>query len=273
MSEASPLPLSLQLPACREPFLEQVAKSFGNACHSYTGASRLQQQVALDALALLPATTQGQLLDVGCGPGWIHPRLSGYCHTFSAVDLSAGMLAKAASKQLATDYIQADAERLPLPSQSVDTVYSSLMLQWCQRPAAVLAEITRILTPGGQLVLTTLVDGSLAELKHAFAALDNKQHVNHFLAVSDLIAAASTVSGVQWQFTERSYSLFYADVQSLARELKALGANKVADRQSQGLTGKGYWQKLAAAYDVKRSAAGLPATYQVLLITGVKDGS
>lgn len=252
-------------------FIRQVAHSFGKACDSYLPAARLQQQVALDALALLPAEQQGHLLDLGCGPGWIHPRFAAYCRHFSAADLSAGMLAKAAGQKLATNYLQADAKQLPLAAKSVDKVFSSLMLQWCPQPAAVFAEIDRVLTPGGRIVLTTLVDGTLAELKRAFATLDGNQHVNQFLPVADVCAAARTVSNINWQFEQRCYPLFYPDVISLARELKALGANQVAERQSRGLTGKRYWQNLAGAYDVNRSTLGLPASYQVLIITGYKN--
>lgn len=252
-------------------FLAQVARSFGNACDSYLSAARLQQQVALDALTLLPADSRGHLLDLGCGPGWIHPRFSSYCQSFSAVDLSAGMLAKAACAQLAADYIQADAAHLPLQPDSVDKIFSSLMLQWCKQPATVFAEIERVLTPGGRVVITTLVDGTLTELKQAFATLDNYQHVNSFLPASELRAAASAAPGISWQFEQRRYPLYYPNVQSLARELKALGAHQVAGRQSQGLTGKGYWQQLAAAYETHRTMLGLQASYQVLVMTGVKN--
>lgn len=254
-------------------FLQQVAKSFGNACHSYLAAARLQQQVALEALALIPAHPKGHLLDLGCGPGWIHPQFADYCQQFTAVDLSAGMLAKAANQQLAAAYILADAEQLPLPDASVDKVFSSLMLQWCTNPHAALSHIARVLTPGGQAVVTTLVAGSLLELQQAFACVDDKQHVNHFLPVQQLKEAASLVTNMSWQCIERSYTLYYPDVQSLARELKALGANQVAGRQQQGLTGKSYWQKLAMAYDKTRTTEGLPATYQVLQLLGVKDGA
>lgn len=262
-------------------FIRQVAHSFGKACDSYLPAARLQQQVALDALTLLPADKQGHLLDLGCGPGWIHPRFTAYCNQFTAADLSAGMLAKAASQQLAshiaspltTTYVQADAQQLPLPAQSVDKLFSSLMLQWCPKPAAVFAEAERILAPGGRIVMTTLVDGTLAELKQAFASLDQQQHINHFLPAADVVAAAGSVSNIRWQFEQRCYPLFYTDVVSLARELKALGANQVAGRQSRGLTGKGYWQQLAAAYDLNRTTLGLPASYQVLIITGYKNAS
>lgn len=258
-----------------EPFLASVAKSFGDACDSYTNAARLQQQVALDALALLPTDPCGELLDVGCGPGWIHPRFSEYCAGFTAVDLSAGMLKKAAQQQLARDYFQADAAMLPLKSGSIDKVFSSLMLQWCVKPAAVFAEIVRVMRPGGRAVITTLVDGTLTELKQAFASVDNQQHVNHFLTENDVVSAAHSVQGIRWQVESRSYLLYYPGVFELARELKALGANKVAARSQfpqQGLKGRGYWQQLAEAYDTKRTLLGLPATYQVVIFSGYKDG-
>jgi len=253
-----------------EGFLTQVADSFSKACDSYFSAARLQQQVALDALTQLPQDQRGNLLDIGCGPGWIHPRFAHYSTSFSAVDLSAGMLNKASQQGLAANYFQANAEVLPIPDCSVDKVFSSLMLQWCPAPEAVFAEISRVLTPGGHAVVTTLVDGTLAELKQAFASMDHHQHVNAFLSEQQVMAAARAAAGMHWQFESRRYPLYYPDVQSLARELKALGANQVSGRAKRGLTGKGYWQQLAKAYETKRSLLGLPATYQVLIITGYK---
>ncbi|WP_207903160.1 methyltransferase domain-containing protein [Rheinheimera sp. D18] len=255
-----------------ERFISQVANSFSKASEQYITAARLQQQVALDALTLLPADRRGQLLDIGCGPGWIHPRFSAYSTGFSAVDLSQGMLQKAAQQQLATRYIQANAASLPLQNQSIDKVFSSLMLQWCPDPSAVLAEISRVLVPGGRAVITTLIDGTLTELKQAFASIDNQQHVNSFLVQQQLCAAAAQVPNVSWQFTQHSYQLYYPDVISLAKELKTLGANQVAKRHAGGLTGKNYWQRLATAYNQNCTALGLPATYQVLIISGVKHG-
>ncbi|KKO46710.1 biofilm PGA synthesis protein PgaA [Arsukibacterium ikkense] len=257
---------------CETDFLKQVAASFGKACDSYQAAARLQQQVAQTILAMLAADQQGQLLDLGCGPGWIHPQFSQYCNAFSAVDLSAGMLAKASSQQLATAYIQADAAALPLAAGQFAKVFSSLMLQWCPKPAAVLAEAARVLAPRGQLVLSTLVQGTLHELQGAFATLDQHSHIHSFLAEAELIGATKNLPDISWQFERRCYSLYYPDVQSLARELKALGANQLARRSQTGLTGKGYWQKLAAAYERHRSSEGLPATYQVLIIRGEKHG-
>lgn len=254
-------------------FLSQVADSFSKACDSYFSAARLQQQVALDALTRLPSDQQGKLLDIGCGPGWIHPRFCHFSASFSAVDLSSGMLNKAAQQGLAENYIQANAASLPIPDCSIDKIFSSLMLQWCPAPDAVFAEVSRVLAPGGRVVMTTLLDGTLAELKQAFSNMDNRQHVNAFLGEQQVMAAALAATGMHWQFERRSYVLYYPDVQSLARELKALGANQVSERLRQGLTGKNYWRQLAEAYETKRGLLGLPATYQVLIITGYKTNN
>lgn len=251
-------------------FSTELAKSFGKACDSYLPAARLQQQVAQQALSLLAADANGHLVDLGCGPGWLHPQLVAYCQQFSAIDLSAGMLAKAAELALAKQYLQADAQALPLRDHSVDKLFSSLMLQWCSDPELVLNEINRVLKPGGHAVLTTLTDGTLSELKQAFAALDNKPHVNPFLSADALMNAAKNVAGIHWQFALQPVVLYYSDVQALARELKALGASRVAGRTATPFAGKAYWQKLNQAYEPFRHAQGLAATYQVLTITGQK---
>ena len=254
-------------------FSRAVAASFSRASESYIGAARLQQQVALDALALLPQEARGSLLDLGCGPGWLHPRLTRYCERFTAVDLSLGMLEKAAQQQLASDYIQADAQALPLAAASFDKVFSSLMLQWCVKPALVFGEIARVLQPGGRAVVTTLVEGTLSEFQQAFRQLDDAEHIHRFLTADQIVAAAGTATTMRWQAESRSYPLYYPDVLALARELKALGAHQVAGRcnaAEQGLTGKGYWQSLEQAYQPFRTMLGLPATYQVLTLSGYK---
>ena len=171
-----------------EPFLNKVAKSFGAASDSYIQGARLQQQVALDALALLPKQPYGHLLDLGCGPGWLHPRLIQHCQKLTAIDLSAGMLARAAQANIASQYLQADAQQLPLADASVDNVFSSLMLQWCATPQRAVQELCRILRPGGTMLLSTLVQGSMAEFQQSWAAVDNDAHQLELWSASDLLA-------------------------------------------------------------------------------------
>ena len=48
--------------------------------------------------------------------------------------------------------VDAGAERLPLADQSIDTVVSTLVLCTVEQPDRALAEIARVLRPGGQLL-------------------------------------------------------------------------------------------------------------------------
>lgn len=247
-----------------------IAACFGKAAASYQHAARLQRQVAYQALAGLTAaaatsgTTLGKTLDVGCGPGWLHPELAPHTETLTALDFSAGMLAAAKAQGQAAHYLLADAAAIPLADASINTVFSSLMLQWCPEPAEVLREINRVLMPGGRAVVTTLVAGTLSELQTAFAAVDQHQHVQHFLPLNALSAAAEA-SGASWQLVSYQLDLHYPDIFALAKELKQLGASYIANRGRQGLTGKGYWQQVAAAYP-NASAVGLTASYQVAVL-------
>lgn len=252
-------------------FSQQIARSFSRASDSYIDAARLQQQVALDALQWLPAQ-QNTILDLGCGPGWLHPQLATYCQQLFALDFSEGMLQHAAQQNIAARYIQADAADVPLNANSIDAVFSSLMLQWCAQPELVLNEVNRILVPGGTAVIATLVAGTLAELQQAFAQLDNAQHIHQFLPLTKLqqLIDAQEQTQTTWQLIPQRYPLFYPDVFALLHELKALGANQVATRRA-GLTGKTYWQKLNVLYEKFRTEHGVEASYQVVFLIGRKN--
>jgi malonyl-CoA O-methyltransferase len=48
------------------------------------------------------------------------------------------------------------------------------------------------------------------------------------------------------------------------RELKRIGARNAASQRSRALTGRGRMQRMIAAYETQRSAAGLPASFEVI---------
>ncbi len=245
----------------------RIAAHFDKGAVSYLHAASLQQQVASQLAELLPAHVP-VILDLGCGPGWLQPTLARHCQSLWAADLSAAMLQQARQIGAASQFFQADASALPLPDASVDLVFSSLMLQWCPEPAAVLAEISRLLKPGGRLLLTTLVAGSLAEFSHSWAAVDQQPHQLTFLPVAELLAQLQQPA-LTLTYQVQHYQQFYPDVFSLARSFQQIGANYVAGRQP-GLTGKQRWQQFAAAYEQCRCPQGLPLSYQVLQLQAVK---
>ncbi|HRW48215.1 MAG TPA: class I SAM-dependent methyltransferase [Caldilinea sp.] len=111
---------------------------------------------ALDLLDLHP----GQLVaDVGCGPGAYHALVAAAGCTAIGIDASFGMMrdvaAQAAEQRLAVWPVQASAERLPLADSSVDRLMANHMLYHVPDQEAALAEMRRVLKPGGRVMLAT----------------------------------------------------------------------------------------------------------------------
>ncbi len=101
----------------------------------------------------LEGRAPGKMLDLGCGSG----RLSVVARELGwrtvCLDLSMEMLG-AARETGATRMVQADAERVPLRSRSVEAALSFAMLEYVPHPEQVLAELARVLKPGGTLLIT-----------------------------------------------------------------------------------------------------------------------
>lgn len=248
---------------------DDIARHFGRARESYEQAARLQRVVAAKALTLLTPTA-GLLLDLGSGPGWFHPKLKQHCADLIALDLSFDMLQKTSAAQQAALVCQADAQFLPVASESIDRVFSSLMLQWCEQPELVLHEINRVLRPGGSAVISTLLDGTLQEFKQAWSEVDQHQHINQFLPLDFYKQPERQYPHLGLQLQTETVQLQYPDVLALARELKDLGANTVTQGRNKALTGKKRWQQVQQAYPSRCRDGQISASYQVLYLTLTK---
>jgi arsenite methyltransferase len=109
----------------------------------------------------------GTALDVGSGPGNVTASLAGAAGPDGlalGVDISEPMLARAVRSEAGSNvgFIRADAQRLPLRDNTVDAVVSLAVLQLIPNPAAALAEMARVLRPGGRLAVMVPTAGSTA---------------------------------------------------------------------------------------------------------------
>ncbi|GAB3183364.1 class I SAM-dependent methyltransferase [Nesterenkonia halophila] len=98
---------------------------------------------------------RGPMLDVGCGPGHWTALLAEGGREVLGVDVSAEMIASARARWQVPEFRQADAEGLPVPTASRGAVlawYSLIHLPPERLPTG-LAEISRVLAPGGSLLL------------------------------------------------------------------------------------------------------------------------
>lgn len=252
----------------------RVRRAFDRAAAGYDRAAVLQREVGarlierLDYVRLAPA----RILDLGSGTGGVAAALARRYPRgrILQMDLSAAMLAQARARfrwrrwRGKMQFAAGDAERLPLAAGTFDLVVSNLALQWCNDLAAVMAEFRRVLRPGGLLMFTTFGPDTLRELRQAWSAVDGHVHVSRFPDmhdIGDLMVGAGLADPVM---DMEPFTLTYADVGGLMRDLKAIGAANAARGRPRGLTGKGRMQALAAAYESWRSAGRLPATYEVV---------
>ncbi|HEX5996794.1 MAG TPA: class I SAM-dependent methyltransferase [Jiangellales bacterium] len=129
------------------------------------GTGPALHHVVLDLAALHGTET---IVDVGCGNGTYLAELHRRGHNGLVVglDLSEGM-ARNSSVHAATAV--ADAQALPLPDGSVDIVLSLHMLYHVPNLTQAVAELRRVLRPGGTVLVATNGSGHTVEAKRILA--------------------------------------------------------------------------------------------------------
>nr|POE91022.1 putative methyltransferase at1g78140, chloroplastic [Quercus suber] len=104
----------------------------------------------------LKPALDGNIVDASCGSG-LFSRLFAQSGLFSLV------IALDYSENMNLILVRADISRLPFVSSSVDAVHAGAALQCWPSPSAAVAEISRVLRPGGVFVATTYIfDGPFA---------------------------------------------------------------------------------------------------------------
>lgn len=106
------------------------------------------------------------VLDVGCGPGYVGRAAAARGADVAAADIAGSMIELARAQGL--NAVQADAEHLPFPDAAFDAVIGNLLLPHLSRPEEATAEMTRVLAPGGRIVLSTWAGPSESRLMGVF---------------------------------------------------------------------------------------------------------
>jgi malonyl-CoA O-methyltransferase len=248
-----------------------VRAAFDRAGTTYESAAQLQERIGEELLSRLTAFRfqPRVVLDLGAGTGRLSAQLKRRYPRAQvlALDISLGMLRQAGHHQRLWRRfarVCADAQRLPLKSASVDLVFSSLMLQWCEPLDAALAEVRRVLRGEGFFAFSTFGPATLQELRRAWAAADDYNHVNHFIAVHDVGDALVRAGFSEPVLDVDRIGRGYPDALALMRDLKAIGAHNVTAGRPRSLLGRAHLERMRAAYERERANGVLPATYEVI---------
>lgn len=245
-----------------------IAQAFSKAASGYDTHAAFQRDVGYRLMAKMPQDLSGKIvIDLGCGTGYFSRQLQLRGAEVICADISPAMLACARERcgEERMSYHIADAECLPFPGSSADYVFSSLALQWCEELSVPLREILRVLKPDGQALFSTLLDGSLNELKQAWMKIDSYQHVNQFLTDNQVNIALAQAHCNKHQLDLPEITVWYETAFALMRDLKGIGATHVSGR-SPGLMNRKTLARVEKEYQTFSNHQGLlPATYQVCL--------
>ena len=162
-------------------------------------------QLPVDWLSIPPG---GVALDVGSGPGNVTAslaRAAGPDGLALGVDISEPMLARAVSAAAGPNvgFMRADAQQLPLRDKTVDAAVSLAVLQLIPDPLATLAEMVRVLKPGGRIAIMVptagRAGGLLRWLPNVGARFFNEEELGDTLEDLGLVGVRTkTLGNIQW---------------------------------------------------------------------------
>ena len=258
----------------------QARRAFERAARRGADPAALQREVEgrmlerLDLVRLVPK----RVLDAGCGAGrglgllrerYPAAELLGvdFSHAATRSASRSGSFAARLRRHFGrgmSALLCADFARLPLRAGAIDMVWSNLALAWAADPANALREFQRVLAPGGLLMFSSYGPDTLRELKSAFSAVSRARRVHSFIDmhdVGDMLVACGFAEPV---IDVERLTLTYPRVDDLAQDLRESGQTCAASDRLRGLTGRGVWLGMLAAYESERRGGRLPATVEVV---------
>ena len=173
-----------------------------------------------------------------------------------SMDFSAAMLRAARSKRgrfSRVREVQGDARQLPFADHSVDLVFANLLLPWVDDVPGYFGEISRVLRREGLFVFSTLGPDSLAEVRSAWGAVDQYQHVNAFADMHDIGDALTRARLLDPVLDVDYVKVSYREPEKLFADLTGAGARNALEFRASGLTGR---RKFAAFREQLWQSAG-----------------
>lgn len=256
----------------------RIKQDFNRAAEQYDYHASLQRRVA-DKLFSFVTNQDRQFdsfLDAGAGTGYFQ-ELSRKCQhrwTIYQLDLAFNMCAVAQRYASLPEYghtftINGEVEQLPLSNNSVDGLFSSLMLQWIVDIRQAFEETYRILQPGGYGFFSTFTPNTLYELNASFKTQGFRSPTSLFRDEAYLTELLEKAGFNDIVTTPETIVTPYGSLFDLMRSLKGIGAqNKMTVKNNRFLSHKGL--EAIETYYSQHYGDDIPATWEILYITARK---
>ncbi len=266
----------------------RVQRLFANTlrCESSQFLRREISSRMFDRLSLIKMLPE-RILDAGCGEG---DDLKLFAQIFPAadllgVDISPAMLREArhrnqVSFSLLRDLLRlaklnllktsstllacAEFSKLPLPTASVNMLWSNLSLHWHPQPHRVIREWALVLRTDGLLMFSAFGPDTFLQLREAYSSLGLPPPLLPFVDLhdyGDMLVEAGFADPVM---DMEKLNITYSSVDKLFADVRALGGNPLLER-SIGLVGRQRWKALHQAIgQQKRTDEQISLTVEVI---------
>lgn len=162
-----------------------------------------------------------RILDVAAGTGTSSAALARTGATLVALDFSPGMIAEGRKRHPKIEFVEGDAEKLPFPDDSFDAVTISFGLRNVEHPKTALAEMYRVLKPGGRLVVCEFSKPPRTIFRAGYGV--------YMRFVMPVIAAAASSNRDAYSYLRESIQQ-WPDQGTLSQWIRGVGFTRVAYR-------------------------------------------
>jgi len=151
-----------------------------------------------------------------------------------------------------------------LANQSVDCIFSNLVLHDDNDIYQTLLEFRRILKPNGLLFFSMLGRDTLKELRACFQEVSQSPHIHDYFDMHDIGDVLLEAQFIDPVMDMEDVVIHFSSVEALVRDIKKAGLSNVHKDRSRGLMGKNRWKKMVQSYQRFIVDEKLPATFEVI---------
>lgn len=267
------------------PETSKIAEAFHQKAIDYDRHVLVQKRVVAELARSVQSHLKQEpsvVLDVGTGTGALLERLHAIYPEarLTGVDIALNMCLRTMEKLGGIcQTVNCAAENLPFKDASFDLVVSASMLQWVDDLSSALFEMRRVTKSGGMISLAFFCEGTLEEMQSCFSnAMSNHStdysrkasRLHNFHTVDEVKDVLKRLDFESIVMTVEAEVDWYADLNTLLRSIKNIGAGSVSGGSGSGLGWRGIFKEASRLYMERHGVNGLiPATYKVLYLSAL----